>query len=259
MKARSIASLLVLIATLLAIGSLALAWQEHSKPPAQTEQKQESAPAQGENAADHTAAQPGTEQLTHASQEAAGQHEEAAHDEHAEFKQSASVKALGRLLGLSPNAAYWFSIVLNFVVIALLIFLLLKAKVPALFRDRTAAVQRQIEEARRASEEATRRLSEIEGRLARLDSEIAGLQVATEADARAEEQRILGTAEEDKQKIVQGAEQEIVAAARLARSELKAYVAELAVSLAERRIQVTPATDQDLVRAFVDELGKDGR
>jgi len=257
MKTHGIAPQLVLIASVLALSSFTFAGQEHSKPPAQAEQKQESAPAHNENAAARTS--PSTEQqLTHASQEAAGKHEEAAHDEHAEFKQSASVKALGRLLGLSPNAAYWFSIVLNFVVIALLIFLLLKAKVPALFRDRTAAVQRQIEEARRASEEARRRLTEIEKRLARLDSEIASMQAAAEADARAEEQRIRGTAEEDKQKIVQGAEQEIAAAARLARSELKAYVAELAVSLAEKRIQVPPATDQELVRAFVDELGKDG-
>jgi F-type H+-transporting ATPase subunit b len=256
MKSHGIAPQLVLIASVLVLSSFTFARQEHSKPPAQPEQKQESAPAH--NASPAGPNSPTTEQQgAHASQEAAGKHEEA-HDEHAEFKQSASVKALGRLLGLSPNAAYWFSIVLNFVVIALLIFLLLKTKVPALFRDRTAAVQRQIEEARRASEEARRRLTEIENRLARLDSEIASMQAAAEADARAEEQRIRAAAEEDKQKIVQGAEQEIAAAARLARSELKAYVAELAVSLAEKRIQVTPATDQDLVRAFVDELGKDG-
>jgi F-type H+-transporting ATPase subunit b len=257
MKSHGIAPQLVLIASVLTLSSFTFARQEHSKPPAQPEQKQESAPAH--NASPAGPNSPTTEQQgAHPAQETAGKHEEAAHDEHAEFKQSASVKALGRLLGLSPNAAYWFSIVLNFVVIALLIFLLLKAKVPALFRDRTAAVQRQIEEARRASEEARRRLTEIENRLARLDSEIASMQAAAEADARTEEQRIRAAAEEDKQKIVQGAEQDIAAAARLARSDLKAYVAELAVSLAEKRIQVTPATDQDLVRAFVDELGKDG-
>ena len=55
------------------------------------------------------------------------------------------------------------------------------------------------------------------------------------------------------------AEQEIAAAARQARTELRAYVSELAVALAEKRIEINAATDQELVRAFVDQLGKNGK
>jgi len=40
---------------------------------------------------------------------------------------------------------------------------------------------------------------------------------------------------------------------------LRAYVSELAVTLAEKRIQVNASTDQELVRAFVDQLGKNGK
>jgi F-type H+-transporting ATPase subunit b len=81
-----------------------------------------------------------------------------------------------------------------------------------------------------------------------------------EREAAAEEQRIRAAAEEDKRKIVESAEQEIEAAAKLARRELTSFVADLAVSLAETRISVDASTDQALVRNFADRLndGKDG-
>ena len=49
-------------------------------------------------------------------------------------------------------------------------------------------------------------------------------------------------------------EQEIAAAAKLARRELTAYAANLAVSLAAKQIKVDTATDQALVRSFAQEL-----
>jgi F0F1-type ATP synthase membrane subunit b/b' len=45
----------------------------------------------------------------------------------------------------------------------------------------------------------------------------------------------------------------------VAQRELKAYAAELAVSLAEKRIKVDAATDRALVETFVGQLGKDGK
>ena len=54
------------------------------------------------------------------------------------------------------------------------------------------------------------------------------------------------------------AEQEIEMAANAARRELKSYVAELAVELAEKKIRVSKDTDEALVRAFTAHLGKDG-
>ena len=79
-----------------------------------------------------------------------------------------------------------------------------------------------------------------------------------EAEAAGEEQRIKAAAEEDARKIVESAGQEVEAAARLAQRDLKAYAAELAVSLAEKRIQVDAATDRALVQNFVGQLGQNG-
>jgi len=47
-------------------------------------------------------------------------------------------------------------------------------------------------------------------------------------------------------------------AAKAARRELKAYAADLAVSLATKQIHVDPATDQALLRNFAQQLSANG-
>ena len=124
-----------------------------------------------------------------------------------------------------------------------------------MFRDRTAAIQKAMQEAQKASEEARRRLAEIESRLMKLDVEIGTMRDAAEKEGAAEEARIQAAAEEDARKIVTAAEQEIAAAAKAARRQLTAYAADLAVGLARKQIHVDAATDQALVRKFAGQLG----
>jgi F-type H+-transporting ATPase subunit b len=180
--------------------------------------------------------------------------EGAAEDDQAQFKHSASVQMVAKLTGLSLDHAYWLCVVLNFAVVAGAVVYLSKKNLPGMFRNRTASIQKAMQEARQASEDANRRLAEIETRLSRLDSEITGMRATAEKEAVAEEARIKAAAEEDGRKIVESAEQEIAAAAKLARRELTTYAANLAVSLAARQIKVDPATDQALVRGFAREL-----
>jgi F-type H+-transporting ATPase subunit b len=195
-------------------------------------------------------------ELTKASEAAAGEEEEGS-----EFKQSASVKWIASHTALSPKGAYWLLIIINFAIVAAVVGYFWKANAPAAFRTRTETIRKALDEARRASEDANRRLSDIEGRLSRLDTEIAEMKATAEREAAAEEARIKAAAEEDRHKVIESAEQEIDAAAKAARRELKAYVAELAVTLAEQRIHVDSNTDQALVETFVRQLGsgKDGR
>jgi F-type H+-transporting ATPase subunit b len=250
-----IPSRLLLAVVLVAVVAGGARSQEHSSPSAEKPQ-QKSEPKKPAHSGEGAAAgrDEGLEaELAEESREAAGE------DETAEFKHSATVRWLARITGLTPFSAYWVFIVLNFVIIAVLLVLIMKSKVPAAFRARTESIQQGIAEARKASEEAQRRLSDIESRLAKLDNEIAAMATAAETEAQKEEARIQAAVEEDKRKIVEATEQEIIAATRLARTELRAYVSELAVTLAEKRIQVSASTDQELVRAFVDQLGKNGK
>jgi F-type H+-transporting ATPase subunit b len=175
-----------------------------------------------------------------------------------QFKHSPSVQFVAKLTGLDLEQAYWVCVLLNFVVVAAAIFWLSKKNLPGLFRNRTASIQKAMEEARKTSEDANRRLAEVEARLSKLDVEIGGMRTAAEKEAAAEEQRIKAAAEEDARKIVESAEQEIAAAAKSARRELTAYAADLAVSLAKKQIHVDAATDQALLRNFAQQLPTNG-
>jgi F-type H+-transporting ATPase subunit b len=208
------------------------------------------APPQPKKAhADETRMGPGR-QLAHESREAAGQEK----DEMEEFKHSASVQAIHRLTGLSVQQSYWASVAFNFVVIAALIIWAGRKFLPGIFRDRTAAIQKAMQEAQKASEEARRKLADIESRLQKLDVEIGMMHNAAEKEGEAEEARIKAAAEEDAHKIIAAADQEIAAAAKAARRQLTAHAADLAVSLAQKQIHVDAATDKALVRNFAGQL-----
>ncbi len=194
-------------------------------------------------------------QLAKETREAAGEEEDTA-----QFKNSASVQLLARLTGLDLRHAYWLAVLLNFVVIAAALGWAGWKYLPRAFRDRTASIQRAMEEARRASEDANRRLGEIESRLARLGDDIAAMKAAGEKDMAAEEARIKAAAEEDARRIVESAEQEIAAATKVARRDLTAYAADLAIGLAKKQIHMDPGTDASLVRSFSDKLtGAEGK
>ena len=213
-------------------------------------QQAPSAPDQHQKASEPQGVHPGR-QLAHESREAAGEEK----DEMEEFKHSSSVQLISRITGWSVQESYWASICLNFVVIAAVIIWAGRKFLPGIFRDRTAAIQKAMQEAQKASEEARAKLAEIESRLQKLDVEIGAIRDAAEKEGAAEEKRIQAAAEEDGRKIVAAAEQEIAAAAKAARRQLTAHAADLAVGLAQKQIHVDPATDQGLVRNFAAQLG----
>jgi F-type H+-transporting ATPase subunit b len=174
------------------------------------------------------------------------------------IRHAPAIKWIARHTGLTDDGAYWLCFGLNFAVIFFAVAGLMRKILPGYFRGRTSTIQKGIEEARTMSEDARRRLAEVEGRLSRLDADIAAMQREADENAKAEEQRLLAAGEEERRRIVTSAEQEIEMAANTARRDLKAYVAELAVQLAEKKIRVSQDTDEALVRAFTAQMGKDG-
>ncbi len=241
---------------LLVFVGVAVSAQEHAQPtaPAQTEpaaQKPQQQPVNPDTAA--------SQELSKESEKAVHAEEGEAHEENAEFKYSSMVGKLGHMIGLDAHGMYWVSIVINFAVLAVFFWMLLKSKLPQMFRERTNTIQKALQEARTASAEASRRLGDIEARLSKLDSEVSDIKAGAEREGAAEEERMRAAAEEDKKKVVDAAESEIAAIARSARHELKSFAASLAVDIASKKIKVDDATDQSLVRQFVGHLGKDGQ
>ena len=193
-------------------------------------------------------------QLAKEEREATGAEEE----ENANLKYSAMVRRLAKLTGLSVRQARLLALILNFALIVFLVFWFGRKAVPTMLRNRSAAIQRALEEARAASQEANRRLAEIENRLRQLDVEIGQMQASAEKEAEAEEARIKAAAEEDIRKVVEAAEHEIAVAAKLARRELTVHTADLGIALARKQIHVDSNTDEALVRSFAGQLAKDG-
>lgn len=175
-------------------------------------------------------------------------------EDNASLKHASPVRWMARKTGLSVHQAHMVALFINFAVVVVVISWAAYKFLPAMFRDRTSAIQRALEEARSASQDANRRLSDIENRLRQLDVEIGRMQTSSEKEAEAEEIRIQKAAEEDIRKVALAADQEIAAAAKQARRELSAHAASLAIALATKQIHVDSTTDQMLVRAFASTL-----
>ena len=236
-------ALCAILAGLLILACAGLVWASTRRSPV---------PGQNQSGseAEHHSPGPGR-QLVHESREAAGEEK----DEMDQFKHSSSVSWISDHTGLNLQQSYWLCVVLNFAVIAGVIIWAGRKYLPGVLRDRTAAIQKAMQEAQKASAEARHRLAEIEARLQKLDVEIGAMRDAAEKEGAAEEARIQAAAEEDARKIVAAVEQEIASAAKAARRQLTAHAADLAVALAQKQIRVDAATDQALVRNFAGQLG----
>jgi F-type H+-transporting ATPase subunit b len=213
------------------------------------------------SAQEHSAASPQsstensgpTAELAKETRETSGEEEE-----NENLKHSAAIRYVARKTGITVHQAHIGIVVINFLIIAFLIYWFARKSIPAALRGRSESIQRALEEGRAASQEANRRLADIESRLGKLHAEIEHMQSQSEDEAAAEEARIKQAAEDEIRKVVQAAEQEIASAAKQARRELSAHTADLAVALARKQIHVDASADQTLVRTFATNLSSGG-
>jgi F0F1-type ATP synthase membrane subunit b/b' len=107
-----------------------------------------------------------------------------------------------------------------------------------------------------ARQEAERHAAEIDRRLANLEADIAGLRAESQKEGEREAERMRQRTAAEMAKIQVYAEQEIAAAGKTARAELKRYAAELAIGLAERKVRtrINSEVQDGLVAGFVHEL-----
>ena len=178
-------------------------------------------------------------------------------DENDKYLHSPSVRALGAKLGMNAEQAATAFTVANFVVLALLVGWFLIKTLPKTFRNRSTFIQKNLVDARTATEEARARLSSVEDRLSKLDGQIAAMRSQAEKDSALDEQRIKAGVEDEKQKILTAAEQEITAATALARRQIQQYAAELAIGQAAKKLVVSAETDRLLVQQFARRLAGD--
>jgi F-type H+-transporting ATPase subunit b len=157
-----------------------------------------------------------------------------------------------------PSHPGWRIINLLVFAIVLIYIFQSKLKIGQIFDRRASSIAKELEESRREKLEAEERLGRIDARLAGLDKEIAGLKAQAELEAKREAERIRQAAAADAEKIQQLARREIDGALKAARSELRAFVADHSVTMAEGIIRkgIRPDDNNRLLSRYVDDLGE---
>src|SRR5262249_29879745 len=117
-------------------------------------------------------------------------------------------------------------------------------------------IRKDMMDADEARQEADARAAAVDLKLANLEAEIASLRAESQKEALAETERMTQHTAAEIAKIQAHAEQEISAAGKAARADLKHHAAELAIGLAEQKLRarMTPDAQDALVRGFVRDL-----
>jgi F-type H+-transporting ATPase subunit b len=157
--------------------------------------------------------------------------------------------------GLSPT---WEMILLwvNFaILVGGLVYLFKKYGAPYL-AARSQKISQDIVEAARIRKEAEARSAEVDRRQANLEADMTALRAESHEELKSQRRQATERSAAEMAKIQAHADQEIAAAGKLARLELKRYSAELALTLAAQKIQarMTPDTQDKLVQGFLKEL-----
>ena len=237
----------LIAATFLLAAFLAPAVAQSTATPAEhpAATTQAAAPAQSDNGTFIDKKTASSQNLAKAEQE----------DEEYAFKHSGSVRAFAKLFHLSPEAASTIFWGLNALLLLVFVGYFLMKVLPTAFRSRRELLSRQIVEARTATEQANERLRVVEERLGRLGSEIEAVRAQAERDSANDEVRIKQGLEEEKQKIIASAEQEIASAGAAAERQLRRFAASLAVDRATARLNLTEGDDRALIQEFAAGLG----
>lgn len=175
------------------------------------------------------------------------------------YRHTPIVKALARTFHMDVEITARLFEYLNFAILALAILIPLFKVLPRIFRKRSETLRHDLESARKLTADATTRLSAVEAKLAKLDEEIAGIRSQVEAEAKNDEVRIKSTIEEERNRIVAAAEQEIGAVAAHAKRGLRNFAADLAIEQAARQLVLTPETDRALIAEFVSDSSTGGK
>jgi len=145
---------------------------------------------------------------------------------------------------------------LNFAIVAgIILYFFVKVAAPH-FRSRSEEISRKIAEGARAREAADLQRAAAQQKLAGLGDEVARLRADAKRSGEAEAQRLRALARTEAEMIAKAAQEEIAAAQRAARLEMKALAARLAIERAESLLQqqITPTEQATLFEAFVGDL-----
>jgi F-type H+-transporting ATPase subunit b len=121
---------------------------------------------------------------------------------------------------------------------------------------RREAIQQELIKAQSERDQALARVAEADTLLTRLDDDVRKVQEQARTEVTAERQRITASTEREIEKLKQQAQREMETADKLARKELRQFLAEKSVQMAREsiRVQLRPEDDTALILESIGEL-----
>lgn len=121
---------------------------------------------------------------------------------------------------------------------------------------RRAAIQQELVQAQDQKAQAVEKLAEVESLLTRLDSDVLSVHTHAREEADAERQRIAAATTGELEKLKQQAEREMETADKLARKELRQFLAQRSIEVARESVrrQIKPEDDRTLIEESIGEL-----
>jgi len=146
---------------------------------------------------------------------------------------------------------------INFLLLVFILHRILYKPLVAKMQERTAAIQKALEEAQAARAEAARQQEENAARLRSAYQEAAAIREQALKEAAEEQRKLVDAAQVEARRLVENARAQTDADIRRAREELRREVAALAVAVAEKLVRKS-LRDEDHRRIVDDAIAKIG-
>ena len=143
-----------------------------------------------------------------------------------------------QLFGHGLTDAAQFAVqILNFIIFLGLLIYFLKVPAARFFRDRQEELRRLLAQSEQDRIEGEKQIQELQVKMKSLQSELTQVLARAEQDANREKEMIIQSAKDEAKKLFFQSEQEITQQTQQAQEELKALAAQLALGLAQDKIQ----------------------
>lgn len=145
---------------------------------------------------------------------------------------------------------------LNLAIFAAVGILLLRGRIDKALHVRREAIKKEMLVAQEEREQALARVAEADGMLSRLPEDVQVINEQARKEAKAERKRILAATEQETAKLRQQADREMETADKLARKELRQFLATRSVEVARKSIQshLRPEDDAALIKETIGDL-----
>ena len=145
---------------------------------------------------------------------------------------------------------------LNLAIFLIIAIFVLSKKINAVLLARRGAIQQELLAAQSEREQALARVAEAEDLLTRVDEHVSAIHKQAAQEAEAERRRLVEATAHEKEKLNQQAQREVETANKLARKELRQFLATRSVELARESVQrqMRPEDDTLLIKESIGDL-----